>query len=97
MRDCFFPNVPKRAVVCLTFCGTKSSESVGHRVFFESSSAWQPVMMIEKQEHGKKKHEGKEPDEMGAEQGPLGIPAQLGKATVSSPPLKHVVNIQEQG
>lgn len=34
LRDCFFPDVPQRAVVCLAFRGTKSSEGVDHRVLF---------------------------------------------------------------
>lgn len=34
---------------------------------------------------------------MGAEQRPLGIPAHLCKAEVSSPPLQHVVSTQERG
>lgn len=94
MRDCFFPNVPKGAVVCLAFCEAKSPESVRHRVFFESSSAWQPVLMTEKQKHSKQTHEGEHADEMGAEQRPLGVPGHLGKAAVSPPPLKHGVRVQ---
>lgn len=90
LRDCFFPNVPKRAVVCLTFCRTKSTESVCHRVFFESSSAWQPVMVVETQKHSEQKDQRKNGSEAGPEQRPLGAPAHLCKAAVSSPPLKHV-------
>lgn len=81
-------------MVCLAFCRSKSSYSVSHGIFFESSPAWQPVVMIKEQKHSKKKYERHQANKMGAEQRPFGIPGHLCKAAVPSSPLKHVVRIQ---
>lgn len=77
-------------MVGLAFCRSKSSYGVSHGVFSESSLAWQPVVMVKEQKHGKKKHQRDQANEMGAKQRPFGIPGHLCQAAVSSSPLKHV-------
>lgn len=94
LRHSISPHAPQRAVVGLTFCRSKSSDGVRHGVFSESSLAWQPVVMVKEQKHGKKKHQRDQANEMGAKQRPFGIPGHLCQAAVSSSPLKHVVRIQ---
>lgn len=47
-------------------------------------------MVMEEQEHGKEKHQGKCTNEMGPEQ------RALGPAAVSPPPLEHVGETQGQ-